>query len=89
MRLFLIVLVALAGLAAGLMYYRYGTLEPCRALAQDMADKTFGEVQAALGSEPGETPESAVRAMRLVTSQYDTSTCASKLWARWTGGEES
>jgi hypothetical protein len=60
-------LIAIA--AAGFFYWTYGTLDPCRALAQEMADDTLGGI--------------AERPMRLLTSQYSTNECVEDLWERW------
>ncbi len=67
----LISMIALIVLAAGGVFYgNYGTLDPCRALAQEMADDTLGDI--------------AERPMRLLTSQYTTNECIEGLWERWT-----
>lgn len=67
----LISMIALIVLAAGGVFYaNYGTLDPCRALAQEMADDTLGDI--------------AERPMRMLTSQYTTNECIEGLWERWT-----
>ena len=66
----LISMIALLVVAAGGLFYgNYGTLDPCRALASEMAGDTLGGI--------------AERPMRLLTSQYTSSECAESLWERW------
>ena len=81
-----LVLICVAGAGAALV--QYGTVDPCRMLAQEMARDTLGPVARALGNDPDEVPESAERSMRLITSQYSAQTCAKKLWGRWTDSED-
>lgn len=63
--------LALIAIAAGGVFYgTYQTLDPCRALAQEMAGDTLGGI--------------AERPLRMVTSQYSTNECVEGLWERWT-----
>jgi len=67
----LISMFALIAIAAGGTFYGYyATLDPCRALAQEMANDTLGGI--------------AERPMRMLTSQYSTNECVEGLWERWT-----
>ena len=76
-------LVILAATAVGGALYVYGTVDPCRMLAQDMARDSVGPVAEAFGGSRDDLPEGVEQMMRALTSQYDTSTCARKLWAGW------
>ncbi|MEQ9144309.1 MAG: hypothetical protein RLO08_08125 [Parvibaculaceae bacterium] len=63
--------LALIAIAIGGVFYgTYSTLDPCRALAQEMAEDTIGNL--------------AERPMRMLTSQYSTGECVEGLWDRWT-----
>ncbi len=67
----LISTIALLAIAAGGIFYgNYGTLDPCRALATEMAGDTLGGI--------------AERPMRMLTSQYTSRECTESLWERWT-----
>lgn len=63
----------------------YGTLDPCRILAKEMARDTYEQVAKAVGAEPGETPEAAESMARMVTSRYSEGQCLSRLKDRWLG----
>lgn len=66
----------------------YGTLDPCRILAKDMARDTYTQMSRAIGAEPGKTPEAAESVARMVTSQYSEGECVSHLKDRWLGLEK-
>lgn len=68
----LILLAVVVGL--GVLFYNYETLDPCRMLAQEMADDTIGDI--------------AERPLRMLTSQYTTGECVEGLWERWTDFDE-
>ena len=71
--------------AIGAMFFHYGTVDPCRMLAKDMADDGYAQIAKAMGMEPGETPESAQSMARMVTSQYTQKECVMELKDRWLG----
>ena len=81
----LIAVLVVAALLAPVVYY--GTADPCRMLAQEMAADTYGQVAKTLGGDPDDVPDSVVRSMRLVTSQMTGRECTGKLWDRWFGSE--
>lgn len=83
MKSIIFALIILIAAALGSALYFYGTVEPCRMLAQDMARDSVGPVAEAFGGSRDELPEGVEKMMRALTSQYDTSTCASKLWDGW------
>jgi hypothetical protein len=66
----------------------YGTLDPCRILAKDMARDAYTQMAKAVGAEPGKTPEAAENMARMVTSQYSEGECLSRLKDRWFGVEK-
>lgn len=82
----LIVVVVLAVIVVP--FLRYGTLDPCRILAKDMARDAYSQMAKAVGAEPGKTPEAAENMARMVTSQYSEGECVSKLKDRWLGLEQ-
>ena len=69
----------------GVTVWHYGTVDPCRMLAKDLADEGYGQIATAMGMEPGETPESANAMARMVTSQYTQKQCVMELKDRWLG----
>lgn len=71
--------------AVGAVLFQYGTLDPCRMLAQDMADESYGQIASVIGVEPGATPESAHSMARMVASQYTQKECMTQLKDRWLG----
>lgn len=75
--------------AVGVVFFRYGTVDPCRMLAKDLADDGYGQIAAAMGVKPGETPESALSMARMVTSQYTQKECVTELKDRWLGLNKS
>ncbi len=79
----LVVLIVVVAIAAPVV--RYGTADPCRMLAQDIADDSYGQIAKALGAEPGETPETAYAMARMMTSQSTQTDCVMKLKDRWLG----
>lgn len=81
MILFLIPLGAVAAGGSALAYY--GTLDPCRMLAYEMARDTLAPVAEIFDQDPHEVSESAERSMRMITSQYSAGTCTRKLWGYW------
>jgi hypothetical protein len=81
----LIVAIVVVAVVAPVVYY--GTTDPCRMLAKDMASDAYGQLAELTGSDPGEVPESVERTMRLVTSQMTSRSCAEKLWDSWTGAD--
>lgn len=83
MKSIVFVLAILVAAALGGAFYVYGTVDPCRMLAQDMARDSVGPVAEAFGGSRDDLPEGVEQMMRALTSQYDTSTCASKLWDGW------
>ncbi|MES1991036.1 MAG: hypothetical protein V4441_08805 [Pseudomonadota bacterium] len=85
MRTVIGLIVLVLAVLTGLTVWHYGTLDPCRMLAQDLADDGYGQVAKAMGMEPGETPDSALAMARMVTSQYTQSECVWKLRDRWFG----
>jgi len=85
MRIILGLIVALVLLVVVLPFARYGTLDPCRILAKDMARDAYTKMAEAVGTEPGKTPEAAESMARVVTSQYSEGQCVSKLKDRWLG----
>lgn len=76
-------LIPLGVIAAGSALAYYGTLDPCRMLAHEMARDTLAPVAEIFGENPDEVPESAERSMRMITSQYSAGTCTRKLWSYW------
>ena len=74
MRTIISALALIAIAVGGVFYGTYSTLDPCRALAQEMADDTLGSI--------------AERPMRLVTSQMTSRECVDGLWERWTDFED-
>jgi len=84
---FLLALIALCGVLAGLALYKYGSLDPCRMLAQDMANDSVSGLEDTFGPDYEEqyddVRESAARLTRLVTSQYSTGEGVDKLAERW------
>ncbi|MGV8996351.1 MAG: hypothetical protein ACOH12_05345 [Parvibaculaceae bacterium] len=85
MRSILSIAVLAVVVAFGLIFFHYGTVDPCRMLAKDMADDGYGQVAKAMGMEPGDTPESAFAMARMVTSQYSQKDCVMQLKDRWLG----
>ena len=83
----LVVILIVGAVLAPVTYY--GTTDPCRMLAQDMAADTCKPVAKTLGGNPDEVPESVVRSMRLITSQMSGQECTKKLWSRWFGDGEN
>lgn len=83
MKSIVFVLAILVAAALGGALYVYGTVDPCRMLAQDMARDSVGPLAEAFGGSRDDLPEGVEKMMRALTSQYDTSTCASKLWDGW------
>lgn len=83
----LIVLVAIAIVVTPVVYYR--TTDVCRMLSQEMAIEAYKPMADLLGTNPKDVPDAVERSMRLVTSQYDSGTCASKLKDVWLGHEPS
>lgn len=63
----------------------YGTLDPCRMLAKDMAREAYSKMAEAMGAEPGKTPEAAERLALMATSQYSERECLTQLKDRWLG----
>lgn len=61
----------------------YRTIDPCRMLAQEIANENYGSIAKAIGAEPGKTPEAAQSMARMVTSQYSTGECVMKLKDYW------
>ena len=82
----LIIVLLVAAIATPLI--RYGTLDPCRMLAKDLARDAYSQVATALGAEPGKTPEAAENIARAMTSQYSEGECVSRLVDRWFGVQE-
>ncbi len=82
----LIVVLLVAAIATPLV--RYGTLDPCRILAKDLARDAYSQVAKAMGAEPGKTPEAAENIARAMTSQYSEGECVSRLKDRWFGVEK-
>ncbi len=76
-------LIVIVAIAAPVL--KYGTADPCRMLAQDIADESYGQIAEALGAEPGETPETAYAMARMMTSQSTQSECVMRLKDRWLG----
>ena len=83
MKSIVFVLAILVAAALGGALYVYGTVDPCRMLAQDMARDSVGPLAEAFGGSRDDLPEGVEKMMRALTSQYDTSTCASKLRDGW------
>jgi hypothetical protein len=67
---------------------RYGTLDPCRMLAKDMADESYARLAGVIGATPGKTPEAAETMGRMATSQYSQGECIMRLKDRWLGLEK-
>lgn len=74
------IVVVVAGLVAC-----YGTLDPCRMLAKDLADESYRNLAGSVGAEPGKTPEAAEALGRVMVSQYSQGECVMKLKDRWLG----
>lgn len=85
----LIALILIVAVAAHVI--RYGTADPCRMLAQDIADESYGQIADVLGVDKSKTPEGANAMARMMTSNYSQSECVSQLsdrwWKRMTDGE--
>ncbi|MCE9649593.1 MAG: hypothetical protein K8R18_08225 [Parvibaculum sp.] len=81
----LIVAVLVVVVAGPIVYY--GTTDPCRMLAKDLADENYKNLANAVGVEPGKTPEAAEAMARMMTSQYSQRDCVLKLKDRWLGIE--
>tara|TARA_R110002074_G_scaffold175591_1_gene339009 strand:+ start:2467 stop:2742 length:276 start_codon:yes stop_codon:yes gene_type:complete len=79
----LVALIVVVAIAAPIV--RYGTMDPCRMLAQDIADESYGQIAKAMGAEPGETPEPAYAMARMMTSQSTQTDCMMQLKDRWLG----
>lgn len=79
----LIVLFAIAIVVTPVVYYR--TTDACRMLSQELAIEAYKPMAELLGTNPKDVPDAVERSMRLVTSQYDTGTCVSKLKDIWLG----
>jgi deoxycytidylate deaminase len=77
----LIALILIVLVAAPVI--RYGTADPCRMLAQDIADESYGQIADVLGVEKSETPEGAKAMARMMTSNHTQSECVSQLSDRW------
>ncbi|KAB7741640.1 hypothetical protein F2P47_04350 [Parvibaculum sedimenti] len=88
MRIILGLIIVLLIAAIGTPLVRYGTLDPCRILAKDLARESYSKVAKAMGVEPGETPEAAESLARAMTSQYSEGECVSRLKDRWFGVEK-
>jgi hypothetical protein len=67
---------------------RYGTVDPCRMLAKDLADDGYRRLANSVGAEPGKTPEAAEALGRMMVSQYSQGECVMKLKDRWLGLDE-
>lgn len=80
-------IVLIAALALAVPFVHYGTLDPCRMLARDMAHDMYAPLARAAGTEPGDIPEAVERSTRLLTSQYSQGTCLTRLKDRWFGLE--
>lgn len=78
-----LILLALVAIVVIPVVY-YGTADPCRMLAADMAHEAYGPLAEMVGKDPDDVPESMEASMRLVTSQMSGRSCAEKLWERWT-----
>lgn len=85
MRFILGLIVLFAVLIVATPVIKYGTTDPCRMLAKDMAHEGYAKVANAVGADPDKTPEAAESMARMVTSQYSEGTCISKLKDRWLG----
>ena len=83
MKSIIFALIILIAVALGGALYVYGTVDPCRMLAKDMARDSVGPVAEAFGGSRDDLPEGVEQMMRALTSQYDTTTCATKLWDGW------
>lgn len=88
MRIVLGLIVAFVVLLVVVPLLRYGTVDPCRILAKDMARDAYTQMAKAVGAEPGKTPEAAENMARMITSQYSEGECVSRLKDRWLGIEE-
>lgn len=89
LRIVLGLIVIAAALALAIPLVRYGTLDPCRMLAKDMAHDMYAPLARAAGTDPGDVPEPVERSARLLTSQYSQGTCLAKLKDRWLGLEDN
>lgn len=76
-------LALLGAITVGGAFVYYGTLDPCRMLAHEMARDTLAPVAEIFGQDPAEVPEGVERSMRMITSQYSANTCVRKLWGYW------
>ncbi|HEX7777448.1 MAG TPA: hypothetical protein VF449_13065 [Parvibaculum sp.] len=85
MRIILGLIVLFVVLAIATPIVKYGTTDPCRMLAKDMAHEGYAKVANAVGADPDKTPEAAESMARMMTSQYSEGTCMSKLKDRWLG----
>jgi hypothetical protein len=64
----------------------YETTDPCRMLSSELSRDAVRGMNEALGSEDndfGEFEETIERTYRLVTTQYSTGECASRLGKLW------
>ncbi|MGB3808926.1 MAG: hypothetical protein WA943_02455 [Parvibaculum sp.] len=88
MRMILGLIVLLIAVAIIVPVVKYGTVDPCRMLAKDIADEGYAKLANAMGAEPGKTPEAAEAMGRMMTSQYSQRECMMKLKDRWFGVEK-
>ena len=79
----LVIVLIVAAVLAPVVYY--GTTDPCRMLAQEMAADAYKPMAKTLGGDPNDVPDSVERPMRLITSQMSGRECSEKLWDRWFG----
>lgn len=82
-----IFILVVAAISAPVIYY--GTTDPCRMLAQEMAADAYKPMASALGGDPNNVPESVERPMRLITSQMSGRECSEELWGRWFSSDEN
>ena len=80
--IFGVFLVVVLGVA-GWLFFEYGSLEPCRMLAKDMSEDTVVPFVDALGLDTEQASKDGEAFFRLLTSQYDSMTCADMLVERW------
>lgn len=79
---------ALGVIAVAVFAITYGTLDPCRALAKEMAGDAYAPLAGALGGDPDAAPPPAAeRMMRIATSQMETGECWAELRGRWMGAD--
>lgn len=88
MRLALRMLVVLIAVVLMATLYRYGTLDPCRMLAKDLATDSYASMTAAIGIDPGSTPDAVETLTRMATSQLSQGECVMRLKDRWLGIEK-